>query len=145
MSRALIVEIAGQLERLRNIDAKLGALIVFSPERKHWQEQRQDAIERIEDASKRLPSGSGFDNDSTVEIDECKPDRIVIASSYHHMSEGGYYDGWSDFRVVVRPSFTGPLVDVLGRTGQVQRRYWDRDFRDYIAETFLAALEGETT
>jgi len=45
-----------------------------------------------------LPSGSGFDY--SYEIDE-KINTFHILSSYHCMSEHGYYDGWQDFKIIL--------------------------------------------
>ena len=49
------------------------------------------------------PMGSGIDAGSTIAFEECKPDKIVFNSAFHVLDSNGYYDGWIDFKVIVRP------------------------------------------
>lgn len=86
---------------------------------------------RIEQLNKFLPSGSGIDSGSHILIDECKPEKIVIGTSFHHMTEG-FYDGWTEHKIIVKPSFTGIDIQITGR---------DRnDIKDYLGEIFHQAL-----
>jgi len=79
-----------------------------------------------------LPHGSGFDSDPRISLQQSKPDRIVIDGSFHKMDSNGYYCGWSDFRVTVKPTFDGIDVDARGAGST--------DLNDYIAETYRHAL-----
>jgi hypothetical protein len=83
-----------------------------------------------------LPSGSGFDNGSKLDLSESTPERIVLSTSYHHMNEGGMYDGWSEHTVIVTPSLaSGFNLRITGR---------DRNaIKAYIAECFHDALTVE--
>ena len=89
---------------------------------------------RLEEISKLLPSGSGFDSGSKINLDESRIDRLVIHTSFHHMDEYGGYDGWSEHDVIVTPSLEcGFDLRVTGR---------DRnDIKEYIAEVFDIALQ----
>lgn len=82
-----------------------------------------------------LPRGDGFDNGSVIVKAESDGNKIVIATSYHHV-ENGYYDGWTEHRVTVRPSLAhGIDLSVSGR---------DRnEVKGYIAETFGVCLRRE--
>lgn len=62
----------------------------------------RDALDEI---NVRLPRGSGLD--ARVEVDEQKssPSKIIIYLEYHHLNEGGYYDGWTRHKVTVIPCF----------------------------------------
>jgi len=60
-----------------------------------------DVIARCND---ELPSGSGFDSGSKVNIDLSTPEKIVIDTAFHHMDNNGYYCGWSHITVTVRAS-----------------------------------------
>lgn len=93
--------------------------------------------ERLEAVEKLLPHGSGIDNGATIAIDASKRNHIVLVTSFHHMDENGYYDGWTEHTIVVTPSFDGICVDVRGRNRN--------DIKEYLAYTFRVALEAEYT
>ena len=80
-----------------------------------------------------LPSGSGFDNGTSIDLQRSNPCRVVLETSFHHMDENGFYDGWTDHDVVIRPSLVhGFDLRVTGR---------DRnDVKGYIGEAFDDAL-----
>lgn len=85
-----------------------------------------------------MPSGSGFDNGVIFDFDESKTDRLVFNTAFHHMDDGGMYDGWTDHSVIVTPSLAfGFNLRITGR---------DRnEIKDYIAEVFQSALSEELT
>ena len=77
-----------------------------------------------------LPSGSGIDGGTTVV--EYQPSRVRLACAFHHMTDHGYYDGWTNHQITVRPSWTGIDVHVSGR---------DRDsILDSLHDTYHATL-----
>ena len=80
-----------------------------------------------------LPSGSGFDSGSKIDLNDSKPDRLIIHTSFHHMDEYGGYDGWTDHSIVVTPSLIHDFN--LRVTGKDRN-----EIKDYIAETFEGAL-----
>jgi hypothetical protein len=89
---------------------------------------------RIERATKDyMPSGSGFDSGTTIDLDASTADKLVFSTSYHHMNENGFYDGWTDHDIIVTPDLaSGFKLRITGR---------DRNgIKDYIAETFDSAL-----
>lgn len=88
---------------------------------------------KLAQASKLLPSGSGFDVGSTIALDESSPDKIVIDTRYHHMNDVGYYDGWSEHSVIVTPSLCfGFELRITGKD--------KNDIKDVIYEVFEHAL-----
>lgn len=88
--------------------------------------ERRDFIEAI--VKEYMPSGSGFDNGTTIDLDASREDRLVFNTAFHHMNEGGFYDGWTEHTVTVKPSFWGTSIKVGGR---------DRNLiKDYIGDTF---------
>ncbi len=97
-----------------------------------WKIKHEQNIEQI--ARDLLPSGAGIDSGSHVDLDRSNGDRIVITTSYHHMNDGGYYDGWTEHTVSVRPSFLSNGIDVAisGRNRN--------DIKDYLCDTFLTSL-----
>lgn len=85
-----------------------------------------------------MPSGSGFDCGTKYDLDEWKAERLVFHVDYHHMNDGGYYDGWTEHSVIVTPSLAhGFDMRITGR---------DRnDIKDYIGEVFSSALSEDIT
>ena len=102
-----------------------------------WMEKHESRIEEI--ASSYLPSGSGFDSGSTVNIGDSTRNKIVINSSYHHMDEMGGYDGWTDITVVVTPSLAFGF-DIKIKTPGIPTKY--RMDRDHYHECFSTSLDA---
>ena len=96
-----------------------------------WFNRWSDRLQRIE--KNVLPSGSGFDSGSKLDLDRSDARRIVITTAFHHMDENGSYCGWSEHTVWITPSFIGGFdVAVSGRNV--------RDIKDYIGEVFSTLL-----
>ena len=79
-----------------------------------------------------LPHGSGINGENTIDLDRSTPDKVVIHTAFHHMDENGYYDGWTQHTVTIRPAFEGLHVTISGP---------DRNgIKDDLAIVFLDAL-----
>jgi len=99
---------------------------------KEWSERHSDTIRKL--AREFLPSGSGFDSGTKVDIARSTADVLYLETSYHHMHESGMYDGWTEHTVTVKPSL------VFGFTLRINGP--DRNgFKDYAYEEFRDALE----
>lgn len=98
------------------------------PARDAWQEY---AKYLMTDA----PSGGGFDNGTHLDgIKTGKAESIQMHTHFHHMNEAGYYDGWTDHILTIRPAFDGIDITIGGR---------DRNgIKDYIADTFYEWLRS---
>ena len=82
------------------------------------------------------PSGSGFDNGT--QLVSCTRARIVFATAFHHMTENGYYDGWTHHKVTATADLMyGFTLIITGRD--------KRQIKEYIAETFNQWLDSEET
>lgn len=80
-----------------------------------------------------LPSGSGFDAGVKLVDDECKSNRLVLKADFHHMTEHGMYDGWTEHKVIVTPSLAdGAVIRITGRDRKL--------IREYIADVMHEAL-----
>jgi hypothetical protein len=114
------------------ITAKRNCLKFGSTE---YTEQWDDIIDEImEDA----PSGSGFDNGTIFDEEKSDETKLVFYTSFHHMNEGGYYDGWTDHTVTIRANFVIRWsMTVSGRNRN--------EIKEYIAETFNHFLNQEYT
>jgi hypothetical protein len=83
-----------------------------------------------------LPSGSGFDSGTKIDLDRSTPEKIVFFTSFHHMNNDGFYVGWSNHDVIVRPSLTwGFDLRVTGRDR--------KNVKEFIGETFDHDLRQE--
>lgn len=76
-----------------------------------------------------LPSGSGIDCGTKIDLDMSTPDKIVLHTSFHHMNDCGMYDGWTEHTVTVTPSLQfGFNLKISGR---------DRnDIKEYLHEVY---------
>lgn len=97
-----------------------------------WFDKHSARIEAL--VKEHAPSGSGFDNGTTLDFMASRSDRLVFNTAFHHMDEHGYYDGWTEHTVIIKPSLQfGFDIAVTGR---------DRnEIKTYIIETF--SLLGE--
>jgi hypothetical protein len=94
------------------------------------------AESRIEDLMKTAPSGSGFDAGTKFDYEKSFLNKLVFTTSFHHLSDNGYYTGWTDHMITVTPDFrSGFDLKVSGR---------DRNnIKEYIADTFHTWLSEE--
>jgi hypothetical protein len=116
MERFLYQEIATAVEARRNC---------ITSGNTEWFERW---TERIEQLVSFLPSGSGWDNATKIDLDASHGDKLVLFGAFHHMDEAGGYDGWTDHTVTVTPSFTGLNIRVSGRNRN--------DIKEYLHEIF---------
>ena len=88
---------------------------------------------RVSDIMDGAPSGSGFDNGTQLgDAHKLTDRRLTFATSFHHMTDGGFYDGWTDHLITIEATFDGVGVKVSGRNRN--------DIKDYIAEIFASWL-----
>ena len=96
-----------------------------------WYQKHRDRIDRL--VKKHMPSGSGFNNGTTMDQVHSDPDRLCFHTSFHHMNDVGFYAEWTQHDVVVTPS----LAD------HIHLKTWGRDrggIKDFIYEVFREAL-----
>jgi hypothetical protein len=100
---------------------------------KEWEENHtQRLLQLVKDY---MPGEPGFDSDTTIDIDKSSKDKLVFYTSFHHMDENGFYDGWTEHTVTVTPGFRGANIKISGR---------DRNcIKDIIHETFDFSLDQE--
>jgi len=98
-----------------------------------WEDTHEATIAHLVDDL--MPSGSGFDNGTRIDLDRSHAEKLVFTTSYHHMNDGGYYDGWTDHVITVTPSFRGVNIRVSGRNRN--------GLADIVFDTFDHALKTE--
>ena len=91
--------------------------------------------ERIESLVKEhMPSGSGIDCGTEIDIDKSTGEKLVFTMSYHHMNDGGMYDGWTEHSIIVTPAFIcGPRIKITGRNRN--------GIKDYLHDVYSEAIE----
>lgn len=130
--RPLYVEIAGAINARENCVSDDDV----SRHNTVWFERHSKRLELIEENC--LPSGSGIDNGCSIDLVRSKPDRLVIETSFHHMNDGGYYDGWTEHEVIVTPSLQfGLNLRITGRD--------KRDIKNYLYDVFYESLQAHCT
>ncbi len=115
---------------IEKLAATLFTRTLFSQDeetKEKWEEKAEEIVEEY------LPSGSGFDSGTKIIWEKTTKDKIVFQADFHHMDDNGYYDGWTEHQVTVRPGFLGMEISVSGRN--------KRDIKDYILDTFRYDLE----
>ena len=116
-----IQAIAQKLQAIKNCD---------NADNLEWSKRHADSLYRL--IENHMPSGSGFDNGTTLD-DSTRENRIVFNADFHHMDDAGYYDGWTSHQVIVTPDLSfGFAVRVTGKNRN--------DIKNYIAETFHHCL-----
>lgn len=101
---------------------------------KEQKANQKEALLRL--VKEHMPSGSGFDAGTQIDLDESTPDRLVFTTSFHHMNEHGFYDGWTEHIVTVYPSLAFGATLTIGG-------YDKNQIKEYIEEVFADALRKE--
>lgn len=109
----------------------LAQTLEWEPPAGEWSDKRQ---ERLDSIMAEMPSGSGWD--LGTKLGDYSKSKIVLHGAFHHMNGDGYYDGWTEHNIVIRPSLShGFELTVTGR---------DRNgIKDYLAEMFQDVLSRE--
>ena len=98
-------------------------------------------ISQVEQIKEELPHGSGID--AKWEVDILRNGNIVFSNSFHNMDESGFYNGWTDFRVIIfkyKEDILNPLRGPSEGKTQVCWRKGDLDFK--IVGQFSRAHDG---
>ena len=125
MNTKLYQKIAMEIDKLQRAEKETD-----NERSKLWAES---ATNILNNCNNLLPSGSGFDNGSHIDIGKSKPDRIIILTSFHHMNSSGFYEGWSEHKIIITPSLSH---DFHMRVTGINKN----DIKEYIAECFTHDL-----
>lgn len=68
----------------------------------NWERRHEDRLNAI--VKEYLPHGSGIDNGVRVDIERSNDEKLVLVVDFHHMNDGGYYDGWTAHTITVTAS-----------------------------------------
>jgi len=88
--------------------------------------------QRLQGIMENAPSGSGIDSGTQFLDEKSTQAKLVFQADYHHMDEGGSYDGWTSHRVTARSTFTGIVVTVSGRNRNEIKEYLGDVFYEWL-------------
>ena len=94
-----------------------------------WIDKHTD---NLKDYENLLPSGSGFDSGTNIDIDNSDNKKIVLYTSFHHLNDNGYYVKWTDHKIIIKPSFNDFDIKITGINYN--------DIKDYIGDVFYYCL-----
>lgn len=123
----LIEDIASTIDAYHNCVKSGNAL---------WEGKHLERLEQI--ARNELPSGSGIDSGTAIDIERSSGNKIILTAGFHHMDENGYYDGWTEHEVIVTPAFDGINLKITGRNRN--------EIKDYLHDVYywtLLQVRGE--
>lgn len=111
---------------MRYYSALAQAIQWYNDTTEEFKGQAKDKIKTLE---KQLPSGSGVDAGSSVNLRLSTSQKIVIDTAFHHMDGNGYYDGWTEHQVIVTPCLKhGYALRITGRNRN--------QIKDYLYDLF---------
>lgn len=126
MARYLYSELATAIQAHKNCNAR-------NPRNDEWFDKWTN---RINELVRKLPSGSGIDCGTKIDLDATHEEKLVLYASFHHMNDGGFYDGWTEHTITVTPSFTSKInLRISGRNRN--------DIKEYLNEEYYHALTQE--
>ena len=97
-----------------------------------WSREHEVILNQLLD---RLPSGAGWDCGVKLDLDASNPEKLVFYGSFHHMDDKGYYDGWTDHTIIVKPSlFTEITLKVTGRNRNGIKDYLHQMFHESLTQ-----------
>jgi hypothetical protein len=96
-----------------------------------WMDKWED---RINEQLSHLPHGSGIDAGIQFNWEESRPEKLRFTFPFHHMDEHGYYDGWTDHKLIIIPSFFNEFkLTITGRNRN--------QVKDYLYDLFYNTFE----
>lgn len=88
---------------------------------------------RINKLESLLPSGSGIDCGCKIDREKSGLKKVIINLSFHHMNNGGYYDGWTEHKIVITPNLSEyPDIKITGRNRDEIKGYLYDIFSDCL-------------
>ena len=95
MARYLYSELSKAIQARKNCANKMedGANESIVQNAIDWHQKWSDHIDTL---MEQMPSGSGFDNGTSIDLDASHAEKLVFNTSFHHMDEAGDYDGWTE-------------------------------------------------
>jgi len=96
---------------------------------KEWEINHYNKIEKIIDTY--LPSGSGINSGVSFNFDLSTSKKLIFTSSFHYMNNNGFYDGWIDFKIEIKPDLQ--FLYNMKIIGDFTK---DKQLKDYLYDLF---------
>lgn len=112
------------------VSARLNCIARKPTANVEWQSKHEDSIAELVEF---LPSGSGIDGGTKIDLDASTPEKLVFTFGFHHMNDAGMYDGWTEHTLTVRPSLQFDIATTISGRNR-------NDIKDYLYETYGYAL-----
>jgi hypothetical protein len=101
-----------------------------------WFSRHENAAEFI--VKNTAPSGSGIDCGTKILLDECSAEKLVFQANFHHMNDVGYYDGWTEHKIIVTPSLAhGFNLRVTGRNRNDIKEYLADEYHYWLSQEYM--------
>lgn len=124
MARYLYSELASMIQARKTCEAK---------DNTEWFDRHTDTIEEL--VKQHMPHGSGFDAGTKIDFDASHAEKLVFTTGFHHMNDGGYYDGWTEHTITVTPSLSNEFnLRITGRNRNDIKELMYEYFRDSLRE-----------
>jgi hypothetical protein len=135
MARYLYSELSSLIQARKNCANVMNGLKTGDVKQsEEWFNRHEETIESL--VRDHMPSGSGFDSGTKIDLDASHADKLVFTTLFHHMDEYGYYDGWTEHTVTVTPSLANRYhIRISGRNRN--------DIKDLIHEAFSHSLDTD--
>ncbi len=97
-----------------------------------WGDRHRALLAKL--CKEHLPSGSGIDSGSQLDMTRSTSERLVFTFGFHHMNADGFYTNWTDYSVIVTPSLVHTIT--LRITGQDRNQ-----LKDYLHDVFSETMK----
>lgn len=88
-----------------------------------------------------LPSGSGVDSGTVIDLEQSTSKQLVLNAAFHHMDENGYYNGWTHYVVRVKANLSSG-IELVVSWPKGEKDY--NETSDYLSELFYVNLKEES-
>lgn len=96
-----------------------------------WQEIAKNRIEAI--MTQIAPSGSGIDSGTEFDFDSSMPDELYLRTAFNHIKPNGFYDGWTEHKIVVTPSlYTDIDIRITGPNRNGIKEYLHEVYHNFL-------------
>jgi hypothetical protein len=123
----------GTMPRFRMFATKLCA--IDNCLKDHLDSQADLHLDWLEKQMVNAPSGSGIDTGTIFDWEKSTPNKLIFYFSFHHMNENGYYDGWTEHALTVKPSLMWQYdLHISGPNRNEIKDYLYEVYDDWLSE-----------
>ena len=106
-----------------------------------WLQRHESKLDRI--AQDYLPSGSGIDCGTKINLRHTNDRQIILTGNYHVLNDVGYYTHWIDYTVYVLPSLIGHIDITIAGDFFNEEGEEDENLKDYLYDIYHECLTSE--